>query len=695
MSPERSSKRSTFLKAGDTAAPRSMDSKMTLYLEDLQVEPGDFISYFLTAEDNNETAGPSEVLSDIYFLEVISTDEAFRRASQQGGGGGQLGQQQQPSALLENQKNIIAATWKLLNRQQKIPGDTFAEDVETVAESQRNIAQRTQMSLSRLNERFSFADESYDRAVTYLREAVGHMQAAAEMLSSEQLQEALGPEQAALQAILKANAQNRQTTIQMASQRGGGGSGTSSMNEREDLRDLFEMEMGRLENRYEMPGAASGSARAEQEDALRRLRQLAQRQERLNRAQSDIDRRQDRLTEAQQRRQLEELRREQEALSREAESLARKWSQQAGINQTQSSLSSLDQAIGQMREAAQNLERREAGVAAASGRQALQKLRDQAKRLERRQGGGRDNLIQELAEKGAQLQAHEDGILARMEGLQSLTPGNQEDIEEIISQKDHLQEVLRETKDMIRAAGAAGRQAQPELELKALETLRSLQAEDIDRQIEGSKTGLLAGQLESAMEKEREIEQSIRRLSDRLQQFDALVPESGDGQNGQIAASAAALARELENLQRQGEALRSGQENSAQPGGEPGMQPGGSGFDRAGAISSMRDGLARSRRYAEGLLEPWAQGESWAGGARSLYRELSRAQIEDFLNQPALWQSLLEPARELAAALQAQVDLERFGNNAFSPSEQAPPSGYEAQVETYYRSLSEMTETRE
>ena len=109
----------------------------------------------------------------------------------------------------------------------------------------------------------------------------------------------------------------------------------------------------------------------------------------------------------------------------------------------------------------------------------------------------------------------------------------------------------------------------------------------------------------------------------------------------------------------------------------------------------MRDGLARSRRYAQGLLEPWAQGESWAVDARSLYRELTRAQIEDFINQPALWQRLLEPARELAAMLQAQVEKERFSNNAFSPSEQTPPSRYESQVETYYRSLSEITDKRE
>ncbi|MBT8355146.1 MAG: hypothetical protein KJO60_11520, partial [Desulfofustis sp.] len=294
----------TFLDDQTSGAPRAVDKKMVLYLEDMRVLPGDFIAYFLTAEDNNEVVGRTEVISDIYFLEVISTDEEFRRGSQQGGGAGQFGQQQQSSALLENQKNIIAATWKLLNRMKKDTGESFTEDVRIVAESQQNIAQRTQMSLNRLNERFSFADESYDLAVTHLREAVEHMQVAAEQLFSGRLREALGPEQAALQAILKANAQNRRTAIQMASQGGSGGTGSAAMNEREDLRELFEMEMGRLENRYEMPRTAAASGRGDQQEALKRLRQLAQRQERLNRAQADADRRHERLTEAQQKRQL-------------------------------------------------------------------------------------------------------------------------------------------------------------------------------------------------------------------------------------------------------------------------------------------------------------------------------------------------------------------------------------------------------
>ena len=45
---------------------------------------------------------------------------------------------------------------------------------------------------------------------------------ALEMLTVRKLKQALGPEQAALQAIMKAEAESRNTTIQIARNRGGG-----------------------------------------------------------------------------------------------------------------------------------------------------------------------------------------------------------------------------------------------------------------------------------------------------------------------------------------------------------------------------------------------------------------------------------------------------------------------------------------
>jgi hypothetical protein len=683
-----------FLDGAKQQGSPAIDASSIIYLEDLQLAPGDFVAYYLTAADNNGVAGPSEVISDIYFLEVINTDEEFRRASAQGGGGGQSGQGRPQSALVENQKNIIAATWKLLNRQKKMPTDKFSEEVKVVAQSQREVAQRAQMSLNRLSERFSFADESYDQAIAHLFEAVMHMQAAAEKLFSENLKEALGPEQAALQAILKAESKSRRTDIQTARNRGGSGGGSDQNREREDLRELFEMEMGRLENRYEMPAAAAGRAAAGQEDVLKRLRELAHRQERLNRAQVDADRRKNRMTQEQQRRHLEQLRREQEALSRQAEALSQKWSRRAGDNRTRSSMRSLERAVDQMREAARNLGRQDAGGAAASGREALQNLRDQQQLAQRRQATSVFDLIKELDEKAAQLQLQEKEILEKMEGLRAdnssqlarearrSSQSAPDSVTDIIVKKDRLQDELAETEETIWAISARGRQSQPEIARKAMEALRSLESEGIDQRIEESKDGLQDGRLNLAMEMEKEIEQSINRFSSRLQDFNLLVPKTGPERIEQAADRAAALSRELENLRRQVEASRSNQRDSVRARGD----------GRTQDLNRLRDGLARSRRYAQGLSQSGAQGDDWAVDARSIYRELTRKQIEDFMYQPDLWRALLEPARELASALRAQAEANRIKDNPFSPSEQAPPAQYEAQVETYYRSLSEKTE---
>ena len=555
-----------FLEARQTGVPTAVDGRTTIYLEDLQLAPGDFVTYYLTAADNNGIGGPSEVISDIYFLEVIRTDAEFRRTSGPSGGGGRAGQNRSSSALVENQKNIIAATWKLLNRKNSMPRDQFSEEVNIVAASQQNLAQRTQMSLSRLAERFSFADESFDQAVIHLFEAVMQMQRATERLFAEELKEALGPEQAALQAILKAEAQSRRTAIQMARNRGGSGGADPQSREREDLRELFEMEMGRLENRYEMPAAASGSAGAEQEDILRRLRQLAQRQERLNRAQMDAERRRDRMSEAQQRRHLEELRREQEALSRQADALAQRLSRRGGAaGRTRSPSRSLERAVDQMRAAAGSLQRRDAGGAAQSGREALQNLREQEQALQRRRAVAR---------------------------------------------------------------------------------------------------------------------------SDRM-------PKPGPEQIEQAAESAAALLAELESLRREVEALKSAQSEAAQPGKAARRSPPGREEGRAADLNRLREGLGRSRGHARGLLQPWARGQGWAVSARSIHRELTRRQIEDFMNQPDLWRSLLEPARELAFKLRARTEASRLKDSPFTLPQQAPPDRYKSLVETYYRSLSETAEERD
>ena len=102
----------------------------------------------------------------------------------------------------------------------------------------------------------------------------------------------------------------------------------------------------------------------------------------------------------------------------------------------------------------------------------------------------------------------------------------------------------------------------------------------------------------------------------------------------------------------------------------------------------MRGHLQRSRRYARGLVQPWARGERWGIDARSIQRELTQKEIEDFLAQPDLWQKLLEPVRELESTLQAQAEGDLLKKKIFAVPEETMPSSYRDQVAEYYRELS-------
>ena len=221
------------------------------------------------------------------------------------------------------QKDIIAATWKLKNRQSKVSPEEFSGDAEIIGESQKEAVGRARMSIDHLAERLNFSDDTYNSAVENLTLAMEQMNLAAIELDLEQVTSALRPEQFALQFILKAEASINRTNISM--QQGGGGGGGGAQQEREDLRELFEMEMGQLENRYETPNRAGGGSQQNSEEA-NKLEELARRQEGLTRAQRNLARREEQMTEEQKRRELERLMRQQEQLSREVEQLAQQMS---------------------------------------------------------------------------------------------------------------------------------------------------------------------------------------------------------------------------------------------------------------------------------------------------------------------------------------------------------------------------------
>ena len=83
----------------------NVTGRHTLLLEDLDVQPGDFVSYYVRARDLTRGTRPNEARSDIFFLEVKPYEQEFALAQSQGNmpGGNQSG----IDDLVAAQKEIV------------------------------------------------------------------------------------------------------------------------------------------------------------------------------------------------------------------------------------------------------------------------------------------------------------------------------------------------------------------------------------------------------------------------------------------------------------------------------------------------------------------------------------------------------------------------------------------------------------
>jgi hypothetical protein len=595
----------------------SVSGNELIYLEDLNVEPGDFVSYFLTLADNNGIEGPNEVISDIYFLQVIPTDQEFRRSGGQSGGGGGGGGGGDSSALVAVQKDIIAATWKLKNRQNQVTTEDFTADAEIIAESQKEATERARMSIDRLAERLNFSDDSYDTAVENLSLAIDQMNLAAGELDLEQVTSALRPEQLALQYILKAEANINRTEISMQ-QGGGGGGGGGAQQEREDLRELFEMEMGQLENRYETPNSAGGGGGAQNSEEANKLEELARRQEGLTRAQRNLARREDQMTEEQKRRELERLMRQQEQLSREVEQLAQQMSRTQQSSQQQSTQSqasggssssgqqqqqtALERAVQQMQEASQS---ETASIAAARSQKALENLRQQQRELNEQSDRSVNQLAQNLGQRGQQLlqqQRQLQDALQETTREQGLGQTRQEirnggDMQELIELQQQQQKDLEEIEDMLRAIIARGDNDDQRLMSQAQEATRDLRP--IREEMQTSNRVLRNGMVNLSVDIEAELEEEIEGFAQALAALNPSSTSSPSDQLQQAARDAGSLRQQIEDLEQQALAFN-----------ESGQQ---TGEDGTSSIRTMRDQLETTQQLAQQLTEQLQQ-QAQSGG---------------------------------------------------------------------------------
>ncbi|HTG18062.1 MAG TPA: DUF4175 family protein, partial [Blastocatellia bacterium] len=558
-------------------AAHSLTGAHTFFLEEYGLKPGDFISYYAKARDNNQ-----EATSDIYFLEVRPFDRQFRQAQQQGSGEGD----QDQNALTRRQREIIAATFRVQREQAKYSPQEKEENFGAVTLSQEKLKTDADALIERIRRRLGDQlglEPDFAKLVEYLTQASKEMDAATAELRARKTKEALPPEQRALQQLLRAEAIFRD--IQVAR---GGGQGQGKSQENEELADLFELQLDKMKNQYETINREQRANQNQQQDELaRRLAELARRQQQQLEQQSRSQQQQQGGgggggSQRQQQEMIDEaqkMARELERLSRDRrdpklEEAARQLQQSADEMKRAQAASSQSQSSSSQGGASQNAE------ATARQLRALERMEQARKLLDSSQRAGGQKDVQRLRQQTEEALKQQDQIargvddLARNKGAS----GSEQKAQQLAERKSGLaDQVAGLERDIDQTARGMGGDRE-----KASEKLRdaagSIRQNRIPERIRQNNQLIENGWYEQALDREKIIRGNLEEVLKDLQAAEGNASKRTQGESLEDALNRAReLADNLESLKRRMESggdreQQSGQQSSNQQSQQQGQQ---------------------------------------------------------------------------------------------------------------------------
>ncbi|MCY3773678.1 MAG: hypothetical protein OXG98_16855 [Gemmatimonadetes bacterium] len=684
------------------------EGEHVVYLENLSVQPGDFVAYYAAAGDRRGEAGTTA--TDMYFIEVKPFDETYRQGESGSGGGGGGNDVMQTRQLSRKQKEIISATWRVKRTLAGNPGIRMEEDLKAIAAVQDDLRGQADEALAFMRFLVGFSREAMKMAET-LEMALGPMGAASDALRSGSIDDALVHEREALMYLTRLDAQMRDYTVN----RGRGMAGRAPL----DMSDTSELELEDEKNRYERPDQPAMDRQRERriDENHQRIRDLARRQQQLNDrmrqlAEAEAEERQ----EAGRRRELDRLTRSQRELREETEEIARTLSGSENDPRTRGSRPGsadpmLDQAERELRESSEamgetieQLRRDRLQQAAEDGSQAARGLTDASRQLQRAQGASLERLAREAVRLADQLAAQQEQLARNVGELKVEKDGGFEGIrnrlDAIETRRGGLDEAVREqrldrfVRERLRRVEVAKEEIrtdlerlgqdldylvrnssreQPETAEAATEALDMIDENGLNERIERSKRLLRRDTLDQSVRTEEEISAALGRLADQVR-----------------TARDRLITRDMDHLARAQESTRD-------------------------AMAEWQNLQRRLYRLNRGIPDPQSLDEISRDYQRQLQRlrdlsgqmpQMSRetGQLQDDLdralalgNEPwkidrgkwnELHNNLARSLRDYYEGLRAEVRDMRRGERLYLAREEEVPPGYRDLVNDYFEQLS-------
>ncbi|MYC09873.1 MAG: hypothetical protein F4X59_07040 [Holophagales bacterium] len=676
-----------------SSSMKKVSAGHTLFLEEMDLQVGDSISYFAEAWDRSH-AEPT--ISDIYFLEIRPFDRNYRQA-EQGGGGGMGGAGGLDQTLSVQQKMIISATFRLVRDEDEYTVRELSENLKTVSLMQGRLREQVGSLVTRMGNRGQqlLQDDDFSKIIRFLEQAGVEMAAAQTELEAERAEEAMTEEKKALASLQRAESVFREMRVSF-DQSGGGGGGNQQLSE--DLADLFELELDKLRNQYEtVQRGAAEQAQAEVDELMQKLRELARRQQRENERQNRLRSRSQQGGGGGGRQQ--DLIEETEELARRLERLARE-QQRPELRETTQAL----------RQAAEQMRRSQAGSsrspsnAGAEGIAALDRLREARRLLDRnqRQQLGRDmEELQERAGRVSQMQSRIEEQVGELAGREGEDGQRRSDlsarerselIERIMERKDRLTDEVAGLEAQLNRMSQGARNDQPETARKLRESATIIRDEQLKEKIRYSK-GVLAGRdPEFARLFENQIRQDIDDVTERIAEARESVGEGGGERQDRMLERTRDLVENLASMEarlrdrveagsrlgqrrgQQGERDGQQQDGQQQDGGEQGGEqqgsqqqggrPGDTSSEAGGDAANPEGGRNRGRfsQYGSSSGGYYQPGVFQAEDLRQLDREFDqrRADLESLRND--LRRERMDTA-DIDQLLQQMGDLSLLGLN--------------------------------
>jgi len=689
--------------------------------------PGDLISYYAVAEDRENTAR-----TDMFFIDVQPFDRRYSQSQQAGGGGQQGGPQNEVS---ERQREIIISTWNLIREQndQRRGDDAYVTDnAALLSRLQQTLKEQVETLAERAEARqLTVSDEEIAEFVENLYKAAEAMTPATELLAEIDLEEALLPEQEALQHLLAAEAVFTDINVSMQANNGSGGGQAGR-----DLSEMFELEMDLEKNQYETGSNATPNPPEQQmEEAANELEELARRQEQLARNQNRSQ-----TPTPEQRWQQEMLRREVEELQRQLEEQSRQ-QQQAQSSQSQSGgESSEPQSSGSQSSESQSSEQeqseremdelqRRLSSALRAMNEADEAMRDSADpeslqramdEAQRQLEGARDSAgeaqqramqaaVNELANRAEELHDTQADLEERLQDavreiLNEDDEGDpfnsglsyDEEAEMAAEKRELLADVQRLQRD---AQGAAQtiEEDQPRVADEIRDGVSKLQDMEIEARIAVAAAYIEQGEAVYIAASESAVTETLRQLREDLRRAEGMISSAADGEPGpgermqETLADTRALRRALQ---------QAGAQND---GGVAGIRAGGP-DDRVESTGERVDDLEVApdlQQQAQGvsqdvtaLLRALSGAGVQARDIDQLRRLAADIQASDFSGNPDV---LAREARQ-ALALVEQLELQLAkavngdGQGIRSAVDEEIPEQHREIVADYYRKLGQTGE---